>query len=342
MEQRQPAFGEDHRASGQAGGSTSASKPFDDALGESGQSPLRATCVDVLQINLGRMCNQSCAHCHVQAGPDCVEIMSRETASACLAALERSDIQTVDLTGGAPELNPSFRFLVDGATALGRNVMVRTNLTVLLEPGCDDLPEYFAERRVQLIASMPCYTAENVDAQRGSGVYERSVAALKNLNAVGYGMRGSCLSLSLVYNPGGAFLPGEQSALEDDYRLQLMERHGVEFSNLLTIANMPIGRFRERLDREGELREYMQLLIDAYNPAAADAVMCRRTVSVGWDGRLYDCDFNQMLCLPCVEGSAVHISEFDLDRMASRRIVTGSHCYGCTAGAGSSCGGALV
>jgi radical SAM/Cys-rich protein len=268
--------------------------------------------------------------------------MSRETARQCLEALVRNAVPRLDLTGGAPELNPSFRFLVDGAVEAGASVMVRTNLTVLLEDACEGLPEYLAERGVHVIASMPCYTEENVDAQRGQGVYRKSVRALTQLNAAGYGVPGGSLRLSLVYNPGGPFLPGPQAALESDYRRELRERHGVEFTDLFTIANMPIGRFRESLKRSGELESYTTLLSRSYNPEAAAAVMCRRTVSVGWDGRLYDCDFNQMLDLQCGHGVPAHIKDFDVSALATRQIVVGPHCFGCTAGAGSSCGGALV
>jgi radical SAM/Cys-rich protein len=268
--------------------------------------------------------------------------MDAETVDACIAALAGSDIPTIDLTGGAPELNPHFRRLVEESVKLGRHVMVRCNLTVFFEPGNEDLPRFYADRGVEVIASMPCYTQENVDAQRGEGVFEKSIRALKLLNDVGYGKPGTGLVLNLVYNPGGASLPGSQSELEADYKRELGDAYGVAFHNLFTITNMPIGRFREYLGRSDLYDSYMTELIDAYNPAAAGAVMCRNTVSVGWRGGLYDCDFNQMLALKCGDGAPTDIRDFDIDRLRSRRIVTGLHCYGCTAGAGSSCGGAVV
>jgi radical SAM/Cys-rich protein len=317
-------------------------KDFDTSLEESGHFPLRADGVEVLQVNLGRLCNQACAHCHIEATPDSSETMDAETVDACIAALAGSDIPTIDLTGGAPELNPHFRRLVEESVKLGRHVMVRCNLTVFFEPGNEDLPRFYADCGVEVIASMPCYTRENVDAQRGEGVFEKSIKALKLLNDVGYGKPGTGLILNLVYNPGGASLPGSQSELEADYKRELGDGYGVVFNNLFTITNMPIGRFREYLGRSDAYDNYMAELIDGYNPAAAGAVMCRNTVSVGWRGGLYDCDFNQMLALKCGDGAPTDIRDFDVERLRSRKLVTGLHCYGCTTGAGSSCGGAVV
>jgi len=310
-------------------------KPFELSLGK----PLRATGIGVLQVNVGKLCNQTCAHCHVDAGPDRREIMSAETAEQCLDVLERHDIPTLDITGGAPEMCPQFRRLVTRGHQLGRHVIDRCNLTILLAPGYTDLPEFLAAHRVEIVASLPCYLMENVDKQRGTGVFDKSIESLKRLNAVGYGRE---LPLTLVYNPVGASLPPDQEKLEGAYREQLRSRFGIEFTRLFTIANMPISRFLEDLVRNDKLEIYMDKLIGAYNPVAAEGVMCRTMLSVGWDGRLFDCDFNQMLELELGSGLPRNISEFDLDALKNRRIVTRQHCYGCTAGAGSSCGGSLV
>ena len=316
--------------------------PFEQALARSGLSPLRATSVQVLQVNVGKLCNQTCRHCHVDAGPARREVMSRETMAACLAVLDRAGVPTLDVTGGAPEMNPHFRWLVAEARALGRHVIDRCNLTILLAPGFDDLPAFLAEHRVEVVASLPCYLAENTDAQRGAGVFDKSMTALRRLNALGYGRPESGLVLTLVYNPVGPSLPPPQHGLEAAYRRELAARYGVVFSRLFTITNMPISRFLDDLVRQGRLEEYMEKLAAAYNPAAAAGVMCRTTLSVGWDGRLYDCDFNQMLGLGLPPGLPQHIGDFDADRLAGRRIVTGPHCYGCTAGSGSGCQGAIV
>jgi radical SAM/Cys-rich protein len=317
-------------------------RPFEAALGGSGLAPLRALGLHTLQMNLGKLCNQTCKHCHVDAGPDRREIMTRATMEACLRALAATEIPTVDLTGGAPELNPDFRWLVERVRALGRNVIDRCNLTILLANGFRDLPEFLAEHRVEIIASLPSFLARNTDAQRGEGVFEASLAALLRLNAVGYGREGTGLVLNLVFNPTGAFLPGRQESLERDFRRELATRYGLVFNRLYTITNMPINRFLEFLLRTEQFEAYMDRLIAAYNPAAAEGVMCRTILSVGWDGRLYDCDFNQMLELPLAGDQPRHIADFDPGRLAERRITTGLHCYGCTAGAGSSCGGAVV
>jgi radical SAM/Cys-rich protein len=316
--------------------------PFEAALAGCGLSPLRAVGIQILQVNVGKVCNQTCRHCHVDAGPERREVMSRETMAACLDALRRTDIPTLDITGGAPELNPHFRWLVNEARKLGRHVIDRCNLTILLAPGHDDLPEFLAEERVEIVASLPCYLAENTDAQRGDGVFEKSITALRRLNALGYGQPDSGLLLTLVYNPLGPSLPPPQPGLEAAYRHQLGSRYGITFNRLYTITNMPISRFLEDLVRSGRHEEYMAKLVAAFNPAAAAGVMCRTTLSVGWDGKLYDCDFNQMLELPLAANLPRSIHEFDATALAGRRIMTGQHCYGCTAGSGSGCQGAIV
>jgi radical SAM/Cys-rich protein len=314
---------------------------FDDRLGASGLSPLTTTGLQVLQINVGRMCNQTCRHCHVDAGPDRTEIMTMETAEACVRALELTDIPVVDITGGAPELHPTFRYLVTEAKRLGRHVMDRCNLTVLnLRPQAD-LVDFLADHEVEVVASLPYYQPRQTDAQRGGGVFEASIAALRKLNAAGYA-QGNGRRLTLVYNPVGAYLPPRQAAIEADFKRELKRRHDVDIDGVFTITNMPISRFLEFLMDTGNYEGYMQKLIDAYNPAAAAGVMCRTMVSVGWDGTLYDCDFNQMLDLPVAPEAGRHIADFDPAEHVGRRIVTGRHCFGCTAGAGSSCGGATA
>jgi radical SAM/Cys-rich protein len=296
----------------------------------------------VFQINVGKLCNQTCGHCHVDAGPDRREVMSPETAKLCLAALARTEIPTVDITGGAPELCPSFRRLVEGAHALGRHVIDRCNLTVLLLPSQRDLAEFLAAHRVEVVASLPYYLEAETDAQRGEGIFGKSIEALKRLNDLGYGHSGSGLQLNLVYNPVGAYLPPAQLSIEADFKRELARRHGIVFNQLFTITNMPISRFLEFLLRSGNYEHYMEKLVNAYNPAAAAGVMCRNTLSVGWEGTMYDCDFNQMLELPVNHGVPRHIRDFDPSRLNLREIVIGQHCFGCTAGAGSSCGGTVV
>ncbi|MBU6482985.1 MAG: arsenosugar biosynthesis radical SAM protein ArsS, partial [Nitrospirae bacterium] len=268
--------------------------------------------------------------------------MSRETAELCLAAVVRTDVPTVDITGGAPELNPNFRWLVEQARALGRHVMDRCNLSVLLLPSQADLAEFLAAHRVEVIASLPAYRASQTDAQRGEGIFEKSIEALRLLNRLGYGRPDTGLTVNLVSNPVGAFLPPKQAAVEAQFRNELRRRHGIEFNHLYTITNMPISRFLEFLIQSGNYDAYMERLANAFNPVAAASVMCRSMISVGWDGTLYDCDFNQMLNLPVNEGMPRHIRDFDPTRLGTRRIVTGNHCYGCTSGAGSSCGGAVT
>jgi len=321
---------------------TDACPPFESLMKTAGLSPLHATGITVFQINVGKLCNQTCRHCHVDAGPDRQEIMTRETAELCVKALARTDIPTLDITGGAPELNPNFRWLVEQGRALGRHVMDRCNLSVLLLPSQADLAEFLAQHQVEVIASLPYYRPSQTDAQRGEGVFEKSICALQQLNRLGYGVEGSGLTLNLVHNPVGAFLPPKQEAIEAQFHRELKRSHGVVFNHLYTITNMPISRFLEFLIESGNYDDYMERLANAFNPTAAAGVMCRYTLSVGWDGTLYDCDFNQMLDLPVNHGTPQHIRDFDPARLHSRRIVTGNHCYGCTAGAGSSCGGAVT
>lgn len=319
-----------------------AATSFDLRLGEIGLHPLQATGITVLQINVGKLCNQTCRHCHVDAGPDRAERMSRETAELCIRALARTRIPTVDITGGAPELNPNFRWLVEQARALGRHVIDRCNLSVLLLPSQEDLAEFMARHRVEIVASLPYYRASQTDAQRGEGVFDKSIEALKRLNRLGYGIEGSGLVLNLVYNPVGALLPPKQEAIQIQFQRELDRRYGVRFNRLYALANMPISRFLEFLLESGNYESYMERLANAFNPAAAAGVMCRYTLSVGWDGRLYDCDFNQMLELPVSLGVPAHIRDFDPVLLDNRPIVTRNHCYGCTAGSGSSCGGATA
>lgn len=315
---------------------------FDDVLRFHSHAGLKADGIRVLQLNLGKLCNQTCHHCHVDAGPDRREIMTRETAEQCMNVLRQTSIPTLDLTGGAPEMNPHFRWLVEQARLLGRRVIDRCNLTILLANGYSDLPEFLARNSVEIVASLPCYLEQNTDMQRGDGVYQKSIAAIKRLNDLGYGQPGTGLILTLVFNPFGPSLPPQQEALEADYRRELRARHGIEFSQLFTITNMPISRFLDDLLQKGRYEQYVQKLIDAFNPLAIDEVMCRTTLSVDWMGRLYDCDFNQMLDLPVNTDVPGHISDFDEKLLSERLIITGRHCFGCTAGAGSSCQGRTV
>jgi radical SAM/Cys-rich protein len=318
-----------------------ATDSFDAKLAEH-RLELRASSVETLQINVGKLCNQACRHCHVDASPKRTEIMTAETAEACLDAVRRDRISVVDITGGAPELNPSFRRLVSESRAAGARVLVRHNLTVMFEPGQEDLPEFFREHEVEVISSLPCYLESNVDTQRGKGVYSKSIEAIRRLNAVGYGVPGTGLLLHLVYNPVGAHLPPPQAALEADYKRELLARFGITFDSLFTITNMPIKRFLDDLRRSGKEESYMETLVAAFNPAAVDGLMCRSLVSVDWTGRLYDCDFNQMLEIDVVPENARRIEDFDAAALAGRAIATDRHCFGCTAGSGSSCGGAVV
>jgi radical SAM/Cys-rich protein len=319
----------------------SRSPAFEAILARHGRAPLETASIEVLQVNVGKLCNQTCAHCHVDAGPDRRESMTRETAERVVELLRRHPIPTLDVTGGAPELNPQFRFLVEEARALGRKVIDRCNLTVLLLPSQADLVDFLAEHRVEVVASLPAPRRGGTDAQRGEGIFEKSVEAIRKLNDAGYG-KGEGLVLNLVHNPVGAFLPGGQAGLERDYKRELLARHGVVFDRLFTITNMPISRFLEFLERSGNFERYMDLLVNAFNPAAADGVMCRTHLSVGWDGTLYDCDFNQMLDLPVDHGAPRTLASLLAHGDLSRRVVTAKHCFGCTAGAGSSCGGAVA
>jgi radical SAM/Cys-rich protein len=323
--------------------SDSLSSPqFDATLARYGIGALSRKSPTTLQVNVGKLCNQACHHCHVDAGPRRTERMTRETAERVIQVIAASArVETVDITGGAPELNPNFAMLVERSRALGRKVIVRCNLTVTLEPGMEWLVEFYRRAGVELVCSLPCYTAENTDRQRGAGVFDKSIVAMRQLNAAGFG-RGE-LRLDLVYNPIGASLPPPQAELEGQYREELARNFGVVFDRLLTITNMPIARFANQLNSTGSHSAYMSLLVNHFNPATVDALMCRDLVSVGWDGRLYDCDFNQMLEIPMGGKAASTIWDVDdVDTLAGARIATGSHCFGCTAGAGSSCGGAIA
>ena len=301
--------------------------------------PVHRASLETLQVNLGYLCNLSCVHCHVNAGPHRTEQMERETIDVLLALLDRAAIHTLDLTGGAPELNPHFRYLVREARALGVHVIDRCNLTVLLEPGQEDLGDFLAEQQVEICASLPCYVQENVEAQRGKGVYDASIQALQQLNALGYGAE---RILNLVYNPVGPVLPPPQEALETDYRRELKERFGIRFNHLMTITNMPISRFGSVLLAQGQYTEYMHLLRENFSQSNMETLMCRRLLSVDWQGFLYDCDFNQMLDLPLLASDRRrHIRDLLSTLTLDEPIITGEHCYGCAAGQGSSCGGAL-
>ncbi|MDH4036285.1 MAG: arsenosugar biosynthesis radical SAM protein ArsS [Candidatus Krumholzibacteria bacterium] len=314
-------------------------REFPEALASAGLHPLKPTGIEIMQINVGKLCNQTCRHCHVDAGPDRRESMTRETMQLCLDALSRTSIPVVDITGGAPELNPDFRWLVERCRELGRHVMDRCNLTILEVPSQRDTPEFLARHNVEVVCSLPHYRAAGTDRQRGDGVFEKSIAALRRLNQLGYGDGVSGLRLVLVTNPVGAFIPGAQASLEREWKRELLRLHGVRFDALYCITNMPISRYLEWLITSENLEGYMERLVNAFNPVAARGVMCRNTISVGWDGVVYDCDFNQMLDLPVAPVGVRHIRDFDVDALNARSIVTDRHCFGCTAGAGSSCGG---
>ena len=302
---------------------------------------LRRGSLQTLQINVGKLCNQACHHCHVDASPKRTEIMSRATIDGILGFLAETDIPVVDITGGAPELIPDFRHLVRGIRQLGRHVMVRCNLTVILEKGQEDLPRFYTDNDVELICSLPCYLEDNVDGQRGRGVFARSIKALQTLNHAGYGQPGTGRLLHLVYNPVGANLPPAQAELEQDYKDALAERYGIVFNSLYTITNMPIHRFSEYLVRRGEYEGYMQTLRHSFNADTVDPLMCRSMVSVDWLGQIYDCDFNQMLDMH-LTGEPTKLWETTPEELIGRQILVKDHCYGCTAGTGSSCGGALA
>ena len=314
---------------------------FEKEIGRMGADGLHSKEITTVQVNLGLLCNQQCGHCHLEASPDRTESMEWPVMELVRNATVKLGCRLADVTGGAPELNPFFRRFIGAIRAEGIRVQVRTNLTVLAEPGMEGLPEFLRDHRVQLVGSMPCYLEENVRSQRGIGAYEKSIASIRRLNAVGYGSD-PALPLNLVYNPGGPFLPPSQSALEEDYRRELGQRFGIRFNRLLTLANMPLGRFREELGRRNAEKDYLRLLRQSFNPETVQGLMCRHQISVGWDGALYDCDFNLALGLRVNHGAPDHIRDFKAEALALRRIVTGEHCFGCTAGSGSSCGGALV
>jgi len=304
--------------------------------------PVQRGQLDILQVNLGYRCNLSCTHCHVNAGPNRTEEMSWHTVQQVLDVIRKRKPRTLDLTGGAPEMNANFRWLVEQARALGVEVIDRCNLTILQEPGQDDLAGFLAQRGVRVVASLPCYSEQNVDSQRGKGVFEGSIEGLKTLNALGYGKEGSGLILDLVYNPGGAFLPPSQQLLEQDYKQKLNQEFGIEFNSLLTLANMPISRFGSMLVSKGQFDEYMALLRGSFSVGNLPGLMCRSTVSVDWQGHLYDCDFNQMLKIPLQkEGASRHLVDLLRDDLQGNPVTVADHCFGCTAGQGSSCGGAL-
>jgi radical SAM/Cys-rich protein len=298
---------------------------------------------EILQVNVGKLCNLTCVHCHVNAGPKRKEIMTRETIDRVLEWLSRTAIPVVDLTGGAPEMIPDFRYFIERVRMLERprHVIDRCNLTILLDPGYEELPEFLAKHKVEIIASMPCYTPENVNMQRGEGVFDGSIAALQLLNSLGYGIEPE-LPLHLVYNPVGAFLPGQQTELESDYKRELKGHFGIVFNKLYSITNLPIGRFAAYLRHNDKLDEYMELLISAFNPATIGGLMCRSTISVGWRGEVYDCDFNQQLAMQWENGAPLFLWDVDPEKIKDRDVATGDHCFGCAAGAGSSCGGAIV
>lgn len=318
--------------------------PFRTKLNEINLNPLAPTGLEVFQINLGKMCNQVCTHCHVDAGPDRKEIMTKETMKIIVEILKLNpNYKVVDMTGGAPEMNPNFRWFVEEISALGIQMYVRCNLTIITaNKKYNDLPEFFKKHNVEVISSLPSYSKDRTDKQRGDGVFESSIKALKMLNEVGYGHEGSGLTLNLVYNPAGAFLPPDQIALEKEYKLALQKDFGIEFNNLFAITNLPVSRYLDYLVSTGNFEDYMHKLIDAFNPTAALHVMCRNTISIGWDGYIYDCDFNQMLELKVACRDSQHISEYNSDSLLNRNIIVSNHCYGCTAGSGSSCGGAVA
>jgi len=313
---------------------------FKDKIAEDNFDPLKPKALEILQINLGYMCNQVCSHCHVDAGPDRQEIMTKETMQYCLNIIEKSGAHTLDLTGGAPEMNPNFRWFVEEASKIGINdIIVRSNLTIIkANKKYADLPEFFKKHNVHVVSSLPHWTKGKTDKQRGEGVFNASIEALKDLNTIGYGMPDSDLKLDLVYNPSGAFMPANQESLEKDFKKALKEDFNIYFHNLLAITNLPISRFLDYLIASENYEDYMYTLVEAYNPIAVENVMCRNTLSVSWDGWLYDCDFNQMLCMK-IDSNRNHVKDFDVEALQDRNIKIHQHCYGCTAGAGSSCGG---
>ncbi len=314
---------------------------FEKRITEATDTGLHSVDIETIQVNVGLKCNQACVHCHVESSPLRTEMMDWPTMELIIEAARRVRARLVDITGGAPELNPHLRRFIATLREHGHTVQVRTNLTVLLLPEQETMPEFFRDHQVHLVASLPCYLEENVRRQRGNGVYEKSIEAIKRLNALGYG-QDPALPLNLVYNPIGPFLPPDQAKLEADYRRELWDRFGIVFTRLLTITNMPIGRFQDDLARQGKDQKYLNLLKQSFNPQTIEGLMCRHQINIDWDGRLYDCDFNLALKLPVDHGVPNHIKDFDLAALARRKVVTGIHCFGCTAGRGSSCGGALV
>jgi radical SAM/Cys-rich protein len=316
---------------------------FESKIQDMGMKNLKPVGIDIFQVNVGKMCNQVCKHCHVDAGPDRKEIMTRDTMQQILDAMDGMPVKTVDLTGGAPEMNPDFRWFVEELSKKGAEIIVRCNLTIILaNPKYHDLPEFFKKHKVNVVSSLPSFTARRTDAQRGDGVFNKSIEALKMLNAVGYGKEGTGLQLDLVYNPSGAYLPDDQSILESEFKGRLKDGFDIDFNNLYSITNLPVSRFLDYLLNSGNYEDYMSELANAFNPIAAEGVMCRNMVSIGWDGYLYDCDFNQMLDLKLNHGAPNHIKDFDWQKVLNREIIINQHCFGCTAGAGSSCGGATT
>jgi radical SAM/Cys-rich protein len=317
--------------------------PFSAKIKESGYTHIKPTSIEIFQINIGKLCNQTCAHCHVDAGPDRKEEqMSKATLEKCLALIKSiPTVHTVDITGGAPEMNVNFKWFVEELSKIGKQVINRCNLTIIVaNKKYHDLPQFFKDNNVHVVSSLPYFSQSRTDSQRGDGVFEDSIKALKMLNEVGYGIDES-LKLDLVYNPSGAFLPGSQESLQSEFKRQLKRKYAIDFNGLLCITNLPVSRFLDYLIDSGNYQEYMQKLLDAYNPNTIEGLMCRNTISVSWDGYLYDCDFNQMLDLK-VASESQHIDDFDLDALNERIIVINQHCYGCTAGAGSSCGGEIA
>ena len=317
--------------------------PFQQKLELSNLYPLKPAQVEILQINVCKMCNQTCRHCHVDAGPDRKEIMTRETMQQCIEVLrENEQLKTVDLTGGAPEMNTNFQWFVEEISKLNRHIIVRCNLTIILaNKKYHNLPQFYKKHKLEVVSSLPFYAQDRTDKQRGNGVFQDSIKALQMLNEQGYGLEDTGLTLNLVYNPAGAFLPPSQQALEREYKQALKQKFGIAFNNLYVITNMPISRYLDYLLTSGNYETYMEKLVNAYNPVAAANVMCRNTISVGWDGYLYDCDFNQMLELK-VNSNSKHLSGFNINALNNRAIIIGQHCYGCTAGSGSSCSGAVA
>ena len=314
---------------------------FKDKLSACGIDELKPKELEIFQINLGYMCNQTCKHCHVDAGPDRKEIMTKKTMQECLDVIKEHQFDTVDLTGGAPELNPDFRWFVEGLTEAGvKEIIVRCNLTIILaNKRFNDLPEFFAKHKIRVVSSLPYYDASKTDRQRGNGVFDKSIKALQMLNHIGYGKPETGLILDLVYNPAGAFLPPDQIGLELDFKNRLKADFDIVFNQLLCITNLPISRFLDYLIKSDNYEEYMEKLVEAFNPTAVEGVMCKNTLSIDWQGNLYDCDFNQMLMIKTEASSSQHISDFDIDKLKNRSIKISQHCYGCTAGAGSSCQG---